>query len=119
MSASLVSRGLIRVDSAPLLRVPKDSGAQADRATDRLRGDVLGGFYWKERAQWAARVASGRGDEFGRGRGILSEAARSDARLIARYCRAAWRKLRLPSPAQWSHLRASLERVFAEMQGGR
>ena len=114
------SRGLIGVEVAlsrtvvAPTRSPRDI---ADRAVSLLQHEPIGGFHWREREQWGRRLA--RGDPDDKGRRIFSDACRRDARFVAR---SAWRAAhgRLPSTAiQWGQIRAAIERIYAELHGGR
>lgn len=128
MSAG-VSRGLLSTE-AGLSRViiaPKPApAAVADRVIALLQREPIGGFHWRERAQWAQRLAKGDPDE--RGRRLLTDAGKSDARYVAHVSTLAWRGgtdkdgkpwgLALPAEGQWGRVRAAIERIYRELNGG-
>ncbi len=134
--SGLVSRGLIvtedRLSKMVVTSKPAPQ-AVADRVISLLQREPVSGFHWKERAQWALRLA--RGDPAERGRRLLTDAGRSDARYVAHVATVAWRGGRetdgwgnpkhggtwgrtLPTSSQWSHLRASIARIYVELNGG-
>jgi hypothetical protein len=110
-----VSRGLLSTEARGLSQLgPADPDERTVRVIGRLRDAPAGDFSWKERAQWAARLSRGDGDE--RGRRLFSEAGRMDARYVARISRRALRG-ELPDGKQWGNLRESLRRIFIELGG--
>ncbi|HEV2231662.1 MAG TPA: hypothetical protein VGV64_07775 [Thermoplasmata archaeon] len=108
-----VSRGLISTAARPVLHPPRSDEA-ARRAVETLATSPVGGFAWKEKTQWARRLSQWKPDW--NGRRISSEACQLDCRYVARIARAAWSGGRLPTDRQWGILRASLQRIYAELQ---
>ena len=128
--SALVSRGLIATEdrfSKMVVTSRPPPQAIADRVIALLQREPVGGFHWKERAQWAQRLARGDSDE--RGRRLLTDAGRSDARYIAHLATLAWRGgitkegerwgHLVPLGRQWSLLRVAIERIYDELYGGR
>lgn len=112
----MVSRGLLVTESRSLRALaPGDPDETALRVLDRLRQAPAGDYAWRERAQWAARLYRGDGDE--RGRRLFSDAGRSDARYVARVSRRALRGRPPESKVEWGHLRESLRRILTELGG--
>jgi hypothetical protein len=111
-----VTRGLIATGSRQLVGTPKAELA-AERALEVLQHAAAGDFAWKEKAQWARRLAHWKPDW--NGRRIVSEACQADCRYVARIALRAWRKGTLPKTTrEWGNLRASLQRIYAELQEG-
>ncbi len=111
-----VSRGLLATERRVVFG-RTDPDAATDAAFARLLSEPAGGYAWKEKAQWARRLAHGKSDFYGHR--IFSDAGRTDCRYIARVARRAWKKGSLPdSKRAWGNLRESLRRVFAELQEG-
>jgi hypothetical protein len=111
---SRVSRGLLATESRVIFgRV--DATNAAEVAFERLSSEPPRGYAWKERAQWARRLARGDADFYGRR--VFSDAGRSDCRYVAKVCRRAWNKGNLPEGRAWGNLRASLLRTFEELCG--
>jgi hypothetical protein len=112
-----VSRGLLATEahSARALS-PGEPCEVAARVYSRLCDAPAYDYAWKERAEWAARLYRGAGDE--RGRRLYSEAGRTDARYVARVARRALRGQLPGSKAEWGHLRESIRRIFSELGGG-
>lgn len=109
-----VSRGLLATESRVIFgRV--DAASAAEVAFERLSGELPRGYAWKERTQWARRLARGDSDSYGRR--VFSDAGRSDCRYVAKVCRRAWKKGSLPEGRAWGNLRASLLRIFEELRG--
>ncbi len=111
-----VSRGLLATETRSLRMLsPGDPEDVAGRIFSRLSSAPPGDYAWRERAQWAARLYRGDGDE--RGRRLFTEAGKSDARYIARVSRRALRG-RVPSnKIEWGHLRESVRRILRELGG--
>ncbi len=110
-----VSRGLLATQ-ARVTFGRTDPDAATETAFGRLRASPPAGYAWKERAQWARRLARGDSDFYGRR--ILTDAGRSDCRYVAKVCRRACKKRKLPEGKQaWGHLRESLRRIFIELSG--
>lgn len=111
-----VSRGLLRTE-ARVVFGGVDPEALTETAILRLQAEPVGGFAWKEKAQWARRLAHGNSDFYGRR--IFSDAGKSDCRYVARVARRAWKKGSPPkSRREWGNLRAGLGRIFTELQEG-
>ncbi|MFZ0700067.1 MAG: hypothetical protein WAN74_07780 [Thermoplasmata archaeon] len=126
--SALISRGLIATEdrlSKMIVTSRPAPQAVADRVIALLQREPVGGFHWRERAEWSRRLARGDPDE--RGRRLLTDAGRMDARYVARVSTIAQRRthtsegeprgLSLPSPAQWSLLRAAIGRIYEELGG--
>ena len=112
----MVSRSLLRVEEqARRAFAPGDPEGAAARAFDRLRDSPAGGYVWRERADWAARLYRGDGDE--RGRRLFSDARRMDARYVARVSRRAMHGQLPESKVEWGHLRESMRRILTELRG--
>ena len=111
-----VSRGLLGVETRSVRAfAPGDPDEVAARVFSRLADSPAGDYAWRERAQWAARLYRGDGDE--RGRRLFSDAGRMDARYVARVSRHALRGGLPASKVEWGHLRESLRRILCELGG--
>ena len=111
-----VSRGLLATEARSLRALtPGDPGEIADRVYARLTEAPAGDYAWRERAQWAARLYRGDGDE--RGRRLFSDAGRMDARYVARISRRALRGDLPYGKIAWGHLRESIRRILSELGG--
>ncbi len=110
-----VSRGLLATEGRVTFG-RTDHDALTESAIKRLREEPAEGYAWKEKAQWARRLAKGESDFYGH-RGF-SDAGRSDCRYVAKVARRAWKKGHLPeTPREWGNLRESIRRIFAELGG--
>lgn len=109
-----VSRGLLATERRSLRALaPRDPEIVAGLAFDRLSTEPAGGYAWKERVQWASRLARGDGDEFGRR--LLTDAGKADARYIARVSRRALHGRTPEGKIELGHLRSSLRRIMVEL----
>ncbi len=111
----LVARGLIATETRGLARLrPADYEDAAARGFARVRDEPVGGYAWRDRRDWAARLA--RRDPDGYGRRVLTDAGLSDCRYVARVSFRAYRRGLLPaSPAEWGHLRESIRRIYEDL----
>ena len=111
-----VSRGLLAVSerSAPGIHAaPWDE--RLERRMAELRHPGLRDHAWRELRELCLTLGHGGSDHLGRR--VFSDAGKSDCRYVARIAFGARRGSEL-SDRQWSLLRASLRRIFQELEGG-
>ncbi len=112
-----VSRGLFATEArARHALAPGDPDEITARVLSRLRDAPVRDFAWRERAEWAARLYRGDGDE--RGRRLFTDAGRSDARYVARVSRRALHGALPAGKTEWGHLREALRRILVELAEG-
>ncbi len=112
-----VSRGLLLTESRSLLQLrPSKPEDAASKAFSRLQSAPAGDYAWKSRRDWASRLCKGRSDEFGRR--LYSDAAKLDARYVAKVSRRALKGVLPTTNYQWGHLRNSLLRIHLELKEG-
>ncbi len=88
------------------------------RASNRIRSieaDVPGGYHWRETEELFRSLSAGNPDHLGRR--LFTDAARADSLYVARVAWKAYRRKDVPaSKIVWGHLRASIRRVFQELE---
>lgn len=111
-----VTRGLLatQVRGAPGMRAVPWRDRVERRMAD-LRHPGLQGTAWRELADQFSELAGGGPDHLGRR--VYTDAGRMDCRYVARMARRGARREEL-TEVQWAHLRASLGRVYCELEEG-